>query len=228
MRVVTISSRIPTESYYCYHAFVASCQRFGVDPVILTEGYGGLGTKPVILRNYLINSNEKHIIFCDAWDVMFQRDPNEIPKVDKLVFNAEKALFPFDSRLAGAFPDPKTPYRYLNSGFSFGPTELYLEAINSMPQDYVVPDRRLENGSMFEPNDQPLWQQVYLYGNVKMALDTHAEYCHTLSNVEPNELDFNGPLIMDKELGTTPVALHLNGSKEKWKPLICSHLNLPM
>jgi hypothetical protein len=170
---------------------------------------------------------DDYIIFTDAWDVVFQQTPALIYEhlnKNKIIWNAEKNCFP-DPKLADKFPETKTPYRYLNSGFSCGRTQLYLDAIKEMGD---IPDDHDEDGKRVEPNDQLFWQRQYLYGNVPMALDSRAEICQTLAGVEESELDFSGPLIRNKESGSIPICFHLNGSKERWKEKICNHLNLPM
>lgn len=230
MTIVTIASHRPTQSYYLYDAFFASCERYEVHPIVLKDGYGGLGTKPVLLRHAIEDGLSGQIIFTDCFDVVFQSDPREIFRIapkDKIIWNAEMSLFPDNPKLRDQFPEPKTRFRFLNSGFAVGSTELFLKAINELPQDMLRADRQNPDGSWDTPNDQELWQKEYLFGTVPMALDTHAEICQTLSGVVPDDLDFSYGAIRNKETGSVPFAFHCNGRKEDWKPILCQHLQLP-
>jgi hypothetical protein len=227
MQIVTISSHNPTQNYYMYPAFLASCRRFGFEPLILTNGYKGLGTKPKMLKKAIVSGKVTHtnMIFTDAWDVVFQRDPSVADeKMDAIIFNAEKNCFP-DARLADKFPETRTTYRYLNSGFSIGPTELYLQALKEMKADDIPPDH-LMSGIKVEPNDQLYWQKQYLFGNTRIRLDTNCEYCQTLAGVTDDELLFDDGVVRNRITGMTPLALHANGSKEVWKDRLLAHLNL--
>jgi hypothetical protein len=229
MQIVAISSHVPTQSYYMYQEFLASCRRFGYEPIILSEGYGGLGTKPKMLKRAIESGivKDKYIIFCDAWDILFQRDPTVLDKSndDCLVFNAEKKCFP-NPKLAEKFPESRTSYRYLNSGFSTGSTNAYLKALKEMKADEIPADTRLPDGSWNNPNDQEYWQKEYLFGTTEIYLDKMCDYCQTLSDVTEDELDFSSPLIRNKETWTTPFCFHVNGRKEEWKPKLVAHLGL--
>jgi hypothetical protein len=219
--VIAISSHSPSQNYYCYNEFIASVKRTGSELHIIGTGieYAGLGSKPKILKQFLEGSSLPfdRLIFCDAWDVLFQSDPSTIPVENKIIWNAEKACFP-NPKLADKFPETKTPFRYLNSGFSIGPRDLYIQALKEMRADEIPPDHWM-SGTKVEPNDQEYWQKQYLYGNVPIRLDTKAEICQTLSDVKPEELDFSGELITNKETGSTPYAFHI-------KPLLINHLKL--
>lgn len=227
MTIVTVANHRPTQLYYCYDAFMESCRRLGHEPLILKENFGGIGTKPRMLKAAIEKGliPDKHIIFTDAFDVVFQRNLEVMP--DKIIFNAERNCFP-DVRLADKHPESKTPYRYLNSGLSVGPTELYLQALNEMNAQEIKDDTRLADGSWDNPNDQDMWMKLYLFGNTPISLDTHCTLFQTLHDVPIDELDLSEPLIRNKITGSTPVGFHLNGKKETWRNKILSHLNLPL
>jgi hypothetical protein len=237
MTVVTVCSHFPTQDYYTHRAFFESCKKFGYLPIVLGRGneYGGLGSKPRLLKQAIESGqvNDTNIIFCDAWDIVFQQTPALCEEwmhthPNKIWWNAEKNCFP-NPKFIDQFPETKTPFRYLNSGFSVGPTELYFQALKEMKAEEIPNDKQNEDGSWSTPNDQEYFQKAYLFGNVPMGLDTRAQLCHTLAGVEPSELDFSEPLIRNKESGSTPIAIHANGGqKEIWKPLILNHLNLPL
>lgn len=230
MEIVTISSRTPTESYFFFDSFIKSCNRFGFDPIVLGRNHGeyqGLGTKPTILKRAIDNGTikSKWMIFTDSWDVVFQSDPNEIPKKEKIVFNAEKHCFP-ERKLAAHHPPCQSPFRYLNSGFAVGPTEMFHQALTEMGADENKPDKQRPDGSWETPNDQEMWQHQYLFGNTPITLDTRCQIAQTLSDVSVGELDFTGEKIRNFEMDSTPFCFHANGRKEEWKPIILGHLKL--
>src|SRR5215471_8235096 len=238
MMIVCVCSHFPDNvDYYCHRAFFHSVRKWGFEPQILgREGYGGLGSKPRLLQQAIESGRltDDFLIYTDAWDVVFQQSPAIIQEQfnkGKLIFNAEKNLFPFDQKLADAFPECNTPYRYLNSGFSCGPTELYLQALKEMNALGIPDDYKDGNGVWHEVNDQTLWLVQYLHGNTPIALDHKAEMCQTMAAVEDSELNFDTQeprLVKNVVTGSTPVALHLNGSKERWKSQVLGHLGLPM
>lgn len=235
MRVVTIANRQPTESYYCFVEMLNSCRRFGHEPLILGNdgsSYQGLGTKPLILKRAIEQGkiSDEHMIFTDAFDVVFQSDPAlavarafiDYPK--RIVFNAEKNLFPANPN--DNHPESPTPWRYLNSGFIVGPTDIFLSCLKAIDPNDMRPDRQREDGSWDTPNDQETWQRLYCKGELPISLDFKCEIAQTLCGVNEDELDFSGSNIVNKVTGETPVSFHLNGSKEFWKPRILSKLGL--
>ncbi len=239
MQLVTVCSHIPIESYYRPEAFYASCKRFGHDPIVLGQGgtYKGLGSKLRLLKQCLDSGKvtSKHMIFSDSFDVVFQRNPhlcesllNDRPSV-KMIFNAERALFPFNEEIEKGHPLSETSYRFLNSGFIVGETETFRKCLNILNADKIPDDHQLEDGSWVNPNDQFYWQSLFVSHrkSLGLALDTRQELCQTLAGVLPEELDFDSDLISNKETGSTPVVLHLNGKKEIWWPIILEKLKLP-
>ena len=239
MKVVTVCSHFPDNvDYYCHRAFFHSLAKWNYGSVVLgRDGYGGLGSKPRLLQQAIENGRitDNFIVFTDSWDVVFQQSPGLIQEQfnkGKLIFNAEKNLFPFDQKLADKFPESSTPYRYLNSGFSCGPTELYLQALKEMNALSIPDDYTDGAGVRHEVNDQTLWINQYLFGNTPISLDHNAELAQTLAGVSDDELILNETeprLVKNALTGSTPVVVHLNGGfKEKWKPLILNFLGLPL
>jgi len=231
MKIVTVSSHRPWEAYYVYDQFFASANKFGYQPLVLKEGYQGLGTKPAMLKRAIESGQitDEYICFTDCWDVVFQSDPLlGLHRVkNQIVFNAEKNCWP-DPKLADKFPESTTPYRFLNSGFSMGPTALYLEALKAMNADSIHRDYQNNDGTWVHYEDQLPWQKQYLFGNVPIALDHQCELCQTLHDVKPEELDFSGEKIRNKEIGSEPIAFHANGSGKTngCREAILNHLKL--
>ncbi len=197
--------------------------------------YKGLGSKVRLLKELLDSPqvfDDKTMIFCDSFDVVFQKNPilcqHFLDLGPKAIFNAERALFPFSEEVAAGHPPSETSFRFLNSGFIVGETDTFRKALELMNADKVPDDHQLPDGTWVNPNDQALWQSLFVAErkHLGLALDTRAELCMTFANVLPEELDFDGDLISNKETGSTPIALHLNGAKEIWWPMVLPKLGL--
>ena len=93
--VLTVSNRRPTQNYYCYDEFFDSCNKQGINPVILKGEFKGLASKPKMLQAYLESGGvkDKYMIFSDCWDIVFLKTPEEILEKylqfnSSIVFNA--------------------------------------------------------------------------------------------------------------------------------------------
>lgn len=237
MKLITVCSHTDLPSYYRPDAFFASCKRFGFEPIVLGRdgAYKGLGSKLRLLKECLDTNpfDDRYMIFCDSFDLVFQQDPNLCTQFLRVptnaIFNAERALFPFNEEVEQGHPQSETSYRFLNSGFIVGQTETFRKALELMNADKVPDDHQLPDGTWINPNDQFLWQGLFVAHrkSLGLALDTRAELCMTLANTLPEELDFDGELISSRETGSTPIAIHVNGRKEEWWPIILEKLKLP-
>lgn len=222
-RIVTIANKNPEfeQPYYTFTAFFKSLQ--GEQPLVLGTQpgeYGGLGSKPRLLYKAIKENliTEKHIIFCDCFDLVFAIKPEQLflkyfQFASPLVISAEKNCFPGDTREEfDKLDNYGSPYKYLNSGMIVGETEAMLAVLESMdakniPNDYWSEEHKC----MINPNDQLYYQQEFLKQPVKIVLDTPQRLCNTLHDVKIDELDFNGDAIFNKETKTFPASFHLNG-----------------
>ena len=235
MKVVTVSNRIPTEPYYCWHAFMESLRRFHYTPIVLGLGepWNGLMTPPRKMRDWLRNGNatDEIIIMCDSWDLVFADSPDAIEEEFKnltstrLLWNAEKTQWP-DTGLN--FPDVGTPYRYLNSGFVVGYASTLLKVIDMMNIDAIPDDHTNAAGVRVEPNHQEYFQRIYVENPALMAIDRSATICQALHAVEPDELDLTGNQIQNTITKSYPMVFHMNGTKETWRDKILTKLELPL
>lgn len=245
IQVVTVSNRAPKEPYYVFDKFKESLRRMGVEPVILGwgESWGGLMTKPRKLRAFLRAEYFKGpdaadlLIVCDAWDVVFAATPEDIAerwnqlcsesgKRSPIVFNAERNCFPRGD-LADEFPDPGTPWRFLNSGFAVGTPGSFLELLESMSLDTIPDDHKLPDGTWQNPNDQEHFMLAYLQQPVPMILDTKAEICLACHGSELSDFDFEGTRIVNLITRTNPAAFHFNGSGKNFPmPQVLEKLRL--
>jgi len=238
-KVVTVSNRTPREWYYMPDLWRKSLG--DVEPLIITgEGYhewDGLASKPKWLYRTIKDGKipEEYMIYCDSWDLVFAAHPEEIMELYKMfmadiVINAEKNMFP--PALKNEFDelDSPTEYKYLNSGFIVGKTEAILTCLEAMDLENVPGDHYdPEKGCNVHPEDQTLWQQIFLKQPVKIVLDHHAILCQTLHEADMSEFSFSGEIIFNLKTKAYPCAFHLNGSakdKDHIRTPILKHLNL--
>lgn len=242
--VITVSSYDPKPAYYRPGAFRASLAKFGVAPVNLGENeeWHGLMTKTRLYRKFLREGRQHGdvLIVCDAWDVFFQAHPDEIVDAwssafpGHIAFNAERSCFPCTPETTAYF-DAITdasritsPWRYLNSGFMVGTPKDILALLESMNLDDIPDDYQRPDGSWFNPNDQEQFQLAFTKQPVPMCLDYYTELCMAAHGSTLDELDLSGPRIKNKITGSTPLAIHCNGSaKNDLAPKILEHLGLP-
>lgn len=223
--LVTVANKRPAQEYYLWDEMHQSLMKYGASAHILGLGepWGGLMTKPRKLRNWLREQpkDESHIIiYFDAYDVVFVDDPKEIVKEflkirgdNRIIWNAERSLFP-DATLK--FPDHKSSFKYLNSGFAVGYALAFLETLEWMNLDEIADDHRKSDGTMWEPNDQLYIQKAFLEGPVKMGLDYNCNLCQCVCGTEEKDyevIECVGPVIKirNKETQSIPKVFHNNG-----------------
>ena len=219
--VLTVSNRRPTQNYYCYDEFFDSCNKQGINPVILKGEFKGLASKPKMLQAYLESGGvkDKYMIFSDCWDIVFLKTPEEILEKylqfnSSIVFNAEKALWPrtdLTPFYTDKYPESTSaPYRFLNSGFLIGETESILNLLRSMNLENIVDDYIKDDGVWHHTNDQADFQEAFCNQPVKIELDTKANICQTLHGIPSNEFEF-GNTIKNILTDSEPCVFHDNG-----------------
>lgn len=237
-QIVTVANRKPVEPYYTFDEFFKSLNGEPITVLGTHPGeYGGLGSKPRLLYGAIKNGHikEKHIIFCDCFDLVFAVPPSNLYLkylrfAAPFVISAEKNCFPdtfkdqYD-QLETAF---MTPYKYLNSGMIVAETDAMLAVLESMDAANI-PNDYWDGEKMQNPNDQAFYQEQFLKQPVPMVLDVYQILCNTLHMVEKDELDFqdNG-VIFNKTTKTFPCSYHLNGGAKTGglREPILKHLNL--
>lgn len=239
--IVTISNRIPTEWYYTFpNQFLKSLSEH--KPLILGQKPGeyiGLSDKPRILYHAIKDGliNEKHIVFVDAWDVVFADNPSRAFDKYKatntpILIGAEKNCFPdcYKPEYDKWATDYNSSYKYLNSGVIIGQTDAImtmLEAIDApnLPIDYY--DGR--TGKNFHFNDQAMYMDIALRQPVPIKLDRSCLVAQNMQDVSEEEIEFcDDGKIRNRETGENPSIIHWNGSsKDKWsRNVILKHLSL--
>ena len=239
LRIVTVATHRPFQWYYTFDQFFASSRKHGFEPLVLDgkfHHYSGLGSKVKMVYKAIKDGliPEKHILFCDCFDMFFADSPNELLrkwfefKDSPVVFSAEKNCLPADLKEQYDEFKYKSSYCYLNSGMIVGETEKFLQLLESMNPTEIPDDYRNPDGSMTHINDQFLYQQAFLNSPVNVALDNMQTLCQTLHEVNIDELDLSGEKIKNKETGECPILYHANGSAKDSgvKEPILKYLNL--
>lgn len=120
------------------------------------------------------------VLFSDAYDVLYARDLASVA-VDfralgrPLVFSAECGCWPHVLRDRGRtcrdkFPPSPTPYRYLNSGGWIGTAAAASTFLRRLVDDAAAATQQ----DFHKLNDQELAADLYLRGDVDLALDFYA------------------------------------------------------
>lgn len=233
--IITVTNRIPTESYYHYFPWLKSITRFGVEPTVLgmNEPWHGLMTKPRTLRKWLRDGKNEsdNLIVVDSFDIIMLEHPQTVVDawfegwgIWDTVFNAERNIFP-DGSIGPRFIDPGTPYRYLNSGFFIGLASSILTLLEKMDLD-SIPDDNPATGE--NPCDQLYYQKAFLdHGeDLKLRLDTNARLCQTLHDVPEGELTLESGKLYNTLTKTFPLVAHGNGNGKDYLAKLIDHFGL--
>lgn len=239
--IVTVCTHRPTADYFCLNEYFKSLQ--GAPILILDReytNYSGLASKPKGLMKAIKNGhiNTKTILFTDCFDFVFTKHPdlliNHYRALDcPIIISAERNCFPAD--LKEEYDKLKNPtgfttsFKYLNSGMIVGDTEAILTCLEAMDLPNVPDDHfDADKGCMVHPNDQFLWQQIFLKQSAEIRLDYATSLCMPLHSVGVDELEFNGNGVMNRETLIYPLSLHLNGNAKTGglREPVLKHLNL--
>jgi hypothetical protein len=229
MQIVTVANAAPKADYYCFREMLASCRRFGHEPLILGWGqpWGGLGNKPRLLLKAIESGQiaDDHILFLDAFDTVLARPPCDIMAAyaeydAPIVWGAERNLFPdIGCDRDAVFPDAPGGFRYLNSGVCVAQTDAMLAALRQIGAADIPDDHKSADGTHdVNPNDQEIWLNAFadmsMWHIPRMALDTECRIALNMHSVTPDEIDVSGERIRVKGIGprVEPCILHANGN----------------
>lgn len=235
--IITVSNRRPTEWYFLYDEFYRSLEGSQCMVIDYKENWGGLLTKSKWLYRAIRDGyiNSELIAFVDSWDMIFTCPPEELFEKYKafdadIVVSTERNCFPPD--LKDEFDKIKAPtdYKYLNSGLVIGKTESIKKCfesvdILSMPDDHFDPVLQRN----IHPEDQTLWQNLFLKQEANIKLDYYQQLCQTLHDATIDEFDLTEERIKNKITNSYPCILHFNGgakSNMELREPILKHLNL--
>lgn len=231
--VITVVNKWPEADYYCHREFLLSLTGFDHQPTILgfNESWGGLMTKPRLLKKYLEEKCNSDVVICvDAFDAVFTKSPDKIAEEwltsgGKWTAGAERNCFP-DGLLAEQHPVSSSSYRYLNSGFIISKRHDMIEVLRHMNLD-SIPDDGVDPNN-WHPNDQHYYMQAFLDQPIRMELDTAAQFVWNLCGVDGSNFDFSHEIPMNRETGNSPGVFHFNGGSKTdgMQDKILAHLKL--
>lgn len=218
VEVITVANRWPDADYMCHREFLLSLTGFDHQPTILGMGepWGGLMTKPRLLKKYLETKCNADVIICvDAFDTVFAKSPDAIAREwiaagGSWTAGAERNCFP-DFLLAEEHPQSPTSYRYLNSGFIISKPKDMLAVLDSMNLD-SIPDDGVDPNN-WHPNDQHYYMVEFLKQPLPMNLDTETKFVWNLCGVDESNFDFSHEIPLNRETGNSPGVFHWNGGK---------------
>jgi hypothetical protein len=206
---------------------LASCRRFGHEPLILGWGqpWGGLGNKPRLLLKAIESGQitDDHILFLDAFDTVLARPPCDIMAAyaayaAPIVWGAERNLFPdIGCDRDAVFPASLGGFRYLNSGVCVAETDAMLAALKCIKADEIPDDHKSADGAHdVNPNDQEIWLNAFadmsMWHIPRMQLDTECRIALNMHSVSPDEMDVSRERIRIKCSGVEPCIFHANGN----------------
>jgi|688.fasta_scaffold01587_4 hypothetical protein len=235
MQIVTVANAAPKADYYCFREMLASCRRFGHEPLILGWGqpWGGLGNKPRLLLKSIESGQitDDHILFLDAFDTVLARPPCDIMAAyaeydAPIVWGAERNLFPdIGCDRDAVFPDALGGFRYLNSGVCVAQTDAMLAYLQHIDAANIPDDHKSADGARdINPNDQEIALKAFVrqftWTDIsekqpmcpRMALDTECRIALNMHSVTPDEIDVSGERIKVLATGAEPCIFHANGN----------------
>jgi len=199
-----------TSLYLSY--FIMSCAKYKISPTILDWGqsYRGLGARLKVVNTALaqLAAHSSHVLFVDAYDVIFVENLNSIfSKYSEmnhpLILSTEKNCFP-DIEKAHLYPSCDSPYRFVNGGGWMGETQYILDVFQKMELE-KFPDNA---------NDQTFWTDLFLSEPSSARLDTNCSIFQSLFEAD-DDLEYRvaeeSKYVVNKLTHTRPSILHGNG-----------------
>ncbi len=204
LAIVTVATRVERHM----PAFLESCRRRGIEPLVLALGepWRGFGWRLKRLHGALQGLRCPYVLMADAYDSILVRDADAILETfarlgHPLVASAETNCWP-DAAKAEAYPPAPTRYRYLNAGGWIAERCYALTLFERLgvPRlaDWVDDQRFLTDAFLADPSI--------------LRLDTRCELFQTLEGASGDLVYRDG--IYNRETGTYPSVIHGNGPSE--------------
>lgn len=214
-----------TEKQAYFDLFMESCQRYGIDPVILGWGdrWVGSGEKLISICKFLRKQAKDEIILSvDPFDVIFLAGPGEIEaKFRNLnipflcgalklrAFNARVYDHEFN-RTPLPTPETATGYNFLNAG----------TWISTAGYACRLLEQEIEEGRIAPSDiDQKVLTALYIGDRSKLDIDWKGELFHNLlfSNFitrkpDLSDLGFREGRIRNELTGSWPCLIHASGN----------------
>lgn len=188
-----------------YLKFKESLDTFKWDYEFLNAQYVAYGSKMVAAYEYTKKTDCTHLFIVDAYDIFMlgtmQEALDKIPDKDCILFNAEKASWPY-GEWAKEYPEVEGQWKYLNGGACFVQVEKFIRLFE-------------ENPIRHTDNDQPALARVYLdkRDQYNMKLDTNCDLFQSIAFEHDGDflIQDGNVRFINLEMGTSPIIIHGNG-----------------
>lgn len=214
-----------TEKQAYFDLFMASCHRFGINPVFLGWGerWLGSGEKLISICRYIEDLPADEIILSvDPFDVVFMAGQEEITSrfremdvpflcgaLKLRAFNARIYRHEFN-RTGEKTPETATAYRFLNAGTWISTAGYALKILKP----------ELESGKIGPCDiDQEILTGLYIKNNSGISIDWKCKIFHNLlfrhfisRQPELSDIQFKDRRIWNKNTETWPSILHASGN----------------
>lgn len=189
-----------------------SLDYFNWDYELLNERYIAYGSKMINAYNYAKKTDCSHLFIVDAYDIFvlgtMQEALNKIPDHDCILFNAEKACWPY-TEWEKEYPKVYGPWKYLNGGACFVQVEKFIKLFEENPIKHT-------------DNDQVNLARVYLdkRDSYNMKLDTDCDLFQSIAFEHDNDFFiWNGKnrAFQNNITGSDPIIIHGNGKTNMQK-----------
>ena len=207
--IVTTCDNLNNERYL---KLKASLERFGYQYECIYHPFT-FGTQLNVIRKWAesYTGDATHMLYTDAFDTLALAGPEEImtkwwdlfryttdPTANyKMLISAEKNCYPHPER-AVDYPDPGTPWRYVNGGGWIAEIEYF---------KYLCSKENLNPSS----HDQVWLMEAYLRNRGEIKLDSNCEIFQTVAFSYKEEWSQQGNRLVNVALNTIPVFFHGNG-----------------
>lgn len=208
-----------------FDLFMASCQRFAIEPMVLGWGrpWIGFGRKTTDIRRAIDHlPGDALVLSVDPFDVVFLTDLAELaeryrPYHGKFVCGSLKlgrglaAVYSTEfNKSSQAMPHTEFSYDYLNSGTWMANADCARSVIDRLVEQEKMTDKDM---------DQERLTSMYVRGDAEVALDWRCELFHNLLFKDfltrrPNltDLEFSEGRACNRATGTLPCVLHASGN----------------
>lgn len=214
--VITVSDKTPTEPYYCYFDFFESLGRFGHEPKVLGYGepYRGMMSRLKLPLAFMRQIDNRHVIICDCWDLLFLDSPEAIIERFKMfgapiVVSAERTLFP--AKVYGEYPVGSTDSRYLNAGFIVAERLALIDLFERLNIDNQPDDFQQDDGSWVHYSEQELLHYAFTDKPNPIVLDYRSEICQSMFRTLPGEVCLTVDGVVNTLTNSRPMVIHWNG-----------------
>jgi hypothetical protein len=208
-----------------FDLFMASCQRFGIDPILLGWGQSwvGFGRKTTDIRRAIQDlPGDALVLSVDPFDVVFLTNLAELaeryrPYHGKFVCGSLKlgrglsAVYNTEFNKSGeAIPQTEFGYDHLNSGTWMANADCARSVIDRLVEQEKMADKDM---------DQERLTSLYIRGDAEVALDWRCDLFHNLLfrdfvTRRPNltDLEFSEGRVFNRATKTWPCVLHASGN----------------